>query len=247
VYLAAAALSLAAVPVVLGVVVPGLTESAALDRARPAVALAGIPALVVLAIAARTSARLTVRSVRFVIGVVALLTAGVAVALAVPGLGSLALDDGISLPLAGPATSVALAAAFGVVAAVHAGAARRRSGRLLSWSGLALAGVGVAYAIEVVGGDMAHPAAWLMTSAAVAVGLYGASVELQRKHAAEQREARDAVAVASLAASRARAVHELHQEHRHEARAALREGSASATSGSARSSAGTSDGRACHW
>ena len=36
VYLAAAALSLAAVPVVLGVVVPGLTEFAVLDRARPA-------------------------------------------------------------------------------------------------------------------------------------------------------------------------------------------------------------------
>ena len=48
VYLAAAALSLAAVPVVLGVVVPGLTDYAMLDRARPAVALAGIPALAVL-------------------------------------------------------------------------------------------------------------------------------------------------------------------------------------------------------
>ncbi len=125
------------------------------------------------------------------------------------------------MPLAGPVTSIALASAFGVVAVIHAGVTRRRSGHLLSWSGLAVAGVGVAYAIEVVGGDMVHPTAWLMTSTAVAVGLYGTSVELQRKHDAEQREARDAVAVASLAASRARAVHDIHQEHRHEARAAL--------------------------
>ena len=155
------------------------------------------------------------------IGVVAMLTAALAVALAVPGLGSLAVEDGVALPLAGPSTSLALAFAFGVMAAVHAGATRHRSGRLLSWTGLALVGVGVAYAIEVSGGDMAHPAAWLMTSAAVAVGLYGASVELQRKHAAEQRDARDAVAVASLATSRARAVQDIRQEHRHEARTAL--------------------------
>ncbi len=228
VYLAAATLSLGAVPVVLGVIVPGLgvivpglAESAVLDQARPAVALAGIPALVVLTVAARTAATLTVRSVRFVIGVLMAVTAGVAVALAVPGLRTLTHEHGISLPLAGPARSIALASAFAVVAAIHAGATRRRSGRLLSWSGLALAGVGVAYAIDAVGGDMAQPAAWLMTSAAVAVGLYGTSVELQRTHDAEQREARDAVAVASVTASRAMAVHEIHQEHRHEARAAL--------------------------
>src|SRR5262245_49831659 len=63
VYLAAAALSLAAAPVLLGVVAPGLTDSAALDRARTAVELAGIPAVVVLAVAARASSRLSVRSV----------------------------------------------------------------------------------------------------------------------------------------------------------------------------------------
>ena len=221
VYLAAAALSLAAIPVALGVVLPGLTESAVLDHARPAVALAGVPAIVVLTVAARTSATLTVRSVRFVIGVVMVVTAGVAVALAVPGLRTLPHEDGISLPLAGPTTSIALASAFGVVAVIHAGVTRRRSGQLLSWSGLAVAGVGVAYAIEAVGGDMVHPTAWLMTSTALAVGLYGTSVELQRKHDAEQREVRDAVAVASLAASRAHAIHDIHQEHRHEARAAL--------------------------
>jgi len=221
VYLAAAALSLAAVPVVLGVVAPGLTESAVLDRLRPSVALAGIPAIVVLAIAARTSAQLTVRSVRFVVGAVMLVTAGVAVVLAAPGPRSLALEDGIGMPLAGPVTSLAVAAAFGATAVVHAAATRRRSGQLLSWSALAVAGVGVAYAIEAVGGDMAHPAAWLMTSTAVAVGLYGASVELQRARVAEQADARDATAVASLATSRARALDALHQEHRHEARAAL--------------------------
>ncbi len=221
VYLAAAALSLAAVPVVLGVVVPGLTEFTVLEWSRPGIALAGIPAIVVLTVAARTSATLEVRSVGFVVGVVMVMTAGVAVALAVPGPRTLAPEDGISLPLAGPATSIALASAFAALALVHAGVNRRRSGRLLSWSGLAVAGVGVAYLIEVVGGDMAHPAAWLMTAAAVAVGLYGASVELQRRIVTDQREARDAVAVASLAASRARAVHDIHQEHRHEARAAL--------------------------
>jgi signal transduction histidine kinase len=221
VYLAAAALSLAAVPVVLGVVAPGLTGSDVLDRVRPAVALAGIPAVVVLAIAARTSAELTVRSVRFVIGAVMAVTAGVAVALAVPGPHAVAPQDGIGMPLAGPVTSVVTAAAFGVTAVIHATATRRRSGRLLSWSGLAVAGVGGAYSIEAVGGDMADPSAWLMTSAAVAVGLYGASVELQRTRVAEQREAQDAVAIASLAASRARALDALHQEHRHEARAAL--------------------------
>lgn len=59
-YLAAVALSLAAVPVLLGVVAPGLSESAVLDRARPALALAGLPAIVVLAVAARTSAKLSV-------------------------------------------------------------------------------------------------------------------------------------------------------------------------------------------
>jgi signal transduction histidine kinase len=220
VYLAAAVLSLAAVPVVLGVVVPGLTESAVLDRARPAVALAGIPAIVVLTVATRTSAKLTVR-LGFLIGVVMVMTAAVAAALAGPGLHTLALEDGNSLPLAGPVTSIAVAAAFGLVAAIHAGITRRRSSTLLSWSGLAVAGVGIAYAIDVIGGDTAHPAAWLMTSAAVAVGLYGTSVETQRQRVAERREARHAVAVASLAASRARAAHELNQEHRHEARAAL--------------------------
>ena len=183
VYLAAAALSLAAVPVALGVVLPGLTESAVLDHARPAVALAGVPAIVVLTVAARTSATLTVRSVRFVIGVVMVVTAGVAVALAVPGLRTLPHDDGISLPLAGPTTSIALASAFGVVAVIHAGVTRRRSGQLLSWSGLAVAGVGVAYAIEAVGGDMVHPTAWLMTSTALAVG----AVRHVRRAAAQAR------------------------------------------------------------
>jgi signal transduction histidine kinase len=221
VYLAAAALSLAAVPVVMGVVLTGLTESAVLDQARPAVALAGIPAIVVLTVAAHTSAKLTVCSVGFVIGAVLAVTAGVAVALAVPAPPALALEDGISLPLAGSATSIVLAVAFGLVALIHAGARRHRSDHFLSWTGLAVAGVGVAYGIEAVGGDLAHLAAWLMTSAAVAVGVYGTSIELQHQRAAEQREARDAVAVASLAASRARAVHELNQEHRHEARAAL--------------------------
>jgi signal transduction histidine kinase len=221
VYLAAAALSLAAVPVVAGVVVPGLTESAVLDGARPAIALAGVPAIVLLAVAARTSAKLGVRSVGFVIGAVLAVTGGVAAVLAVAGPRTVAVEDGPSLPLAGPVTSIALASAFGLVAVVHAAASRHQSDRLLSWTGLAVAGVGVAYAIEVVGGDLAHLAAWLMTAAAVTVGLYGTSVELQRERAAEQREARHAVAVASLAASRARAVHEMHREHRHEARAAL--------------------------
>jgi len=221
VYLAAAALSLAAVPVVAGVVLPGLTESAVLEEARPAAALAGIPAIAVLTVAARTSARLTVRSVGLVMGAVLAMTAGVAVALAVPGARTPALDAGSAMPLAGPATSIALASAFGLVAVIHAGASRRRSDQLLSWSGLAVAGVAAAYAIEVVGADMAHLAAWLMTAAAVAVGLYGTSLELQRNRDAEQLEARHAVAVAALAASRARAVHEIHHEHRHEARTAL--------------------------
>src|SRR5262245_44437786 len=109
VYLAAAALSLATVPVVVGVVLPGLTESAVLEEARPAVALAGIPAIAVLPVAARTSARLTVRSVGLVMGAVLAMTAGVAVALAVPGARTPALDVGSALPLAGPATSIALA------------------------------------------------------------------------------------------------------------------------------------------
>lgn len=221
VYLAAAALSLAAVPVVSGVVVPGLIESAALDQVRPAVALTGIPAVVVLTVAARASQRLTVRSVRFVVGVVAGATVGALVIGAMPGLSTLDLEAGISMPLAGPATSVTLAAGFGMVAAVHARATHRRSDHVLSWSGLAAVGVGVAYLIEVVGGDMAHPAAWLMTSAAVAVGLYGASVELQRHRVAEQCDAREAAAVASLAVAAARSVHDIQQEHRHEARAAL--------------------------
>jgi signal transduction histidine kinase len=221
VYLAAAVLSLAAVPVIFGVVVPELTESAVLDRARPAAALAGIPAIVVLTVAAHTSAKLTVRSVGFVFAALIVVTSGMAVALAVPGLGTLRLEGGISLPLAGPVTSIVLACAFGLVAGIHACASRRRSDHLLSWSGLAVAGVGVAYAIEVVGGDMAHLAAWLMMSASVAVGAYGTSVELQGTRLAEQREARHAAAVAALAASHARAVQEIHQEHRHEARAAL--------------------------
>jgi signal transduction histidine kinase len=221
VYLAAAALSLAALPLVLGVVLPGLTEFAVLDRARPAVALAGVPALVLLTVAARTSATLAARSAGYVIGVVMLVTAAVAVALALPALRAVAREDAISLPLAGPATSVAVAVAFAVMASVHAGLTRRRTGRMLSWTGLAMAGVGVAYAIEAVGGGLAHPAAWLMTSAAIAVGLYGTSVELQCTRATERRAARDAAAVASLAAARARALDALQQEHRHEARAAL--------------------------
>jgi signal transduction histidine kinase len=221
VYLAAVALSLAAGPVVLGVIVPGLTGWAALDEARPALALAGVPALVVLALAARASARLTVRSVPFVLGAVLAATGGTALALAGAGSRMPAPEDGIALPLAGPVASVVLAAAFALVAAIYAGATHRRSGQPLSWTGLAAAGVGVAYAIDAGHGDLVHPAAWLMTAAAVTVGLYGAAVELQRARDAEQREARDAVAVASLAASRARSAHDLHQEHRHEARAAL--------------------------
>ncbi|HEY7068838.1 MAG TPA: HAMP domain-containing sensor histidine kinase [Acidimicrobiales bacterium] len=221
VYLAAAALSLAAVPVLLGVVAPGLSESAVLDRARPALALAGIPAVVLLAVAARASDRLGVRSVRYLIGLVMVVTAGSAVTLVALGLPTGSVEHEVTLPLAGPTTSLALAAVFGLTALVHADATRRRSGQALSWTALAAAGAGVAYAIEAFGGELAHPAAWAMASAALAAGLYGASVELQRKRIAEQREARDAVAVASVTASHAREVHDIHQEHRHEARAAL--------------------------
>jgi signal transduction histidine kinase len=221
VYLAAGVLSLGAVPILLGAVVPALTESALLDRARPAVALAGIPAIAVLTLAARTEAKVTLRRVLGVTAGVLGATAGVALAFAAVGPRHLRLEGGISLPLAGPVTSLAVASVFGLVAVVHTRATRRQSGQLLSWTGLALAGAGAAYAIEAVGADLCHLAAWLMLSAAVAVGLYGVSVELQRSRAAEQRQARHAVAVASLATSRARAVHEIHHEHRHEARAAL--------------------------
>src|SRR5262245_48282947 len=67
VFLAAAALSLAAVPVLMGVVVPALTHAALLDHARHAVALAGIPALVVLTLAARAPTAPAVRSARCVV------------------------------------------------------------------------------------------------------------------------------------------------------------------------------------
>ncbi|HKE73570.1 MAG TPA: HAMP domain-containing sensor histidine kinase [Acidimicrobiales bacterium] len=221
VFLAAAALSLAAVPILMGVVVPALTHAALLDHARHSVAIAGIPALVVLTLAARAPAAPAVRSARFVVVAALVVTAGLAVALAAPGARTLAFHDDVSLPLAGPTTSLALAAAFGVVAAVHAGLTRRRTGHLLTWSGIAVTGVGVAYAIEAAGGGTVHVAAWLMTCAAIAVGLYGTSLDLERERVAEQRAARDAVAVASVATARARAVHEVQQEHRHEARAAL--------------------------
>jgi signal transduction histidine kinase len=127
----------------------------------------------------------------------------------------------VGLPRAGPYTSSPLALTFAAIALGHALAGRKRSGHLLSWSALAIVGVGGAFVIEAAAGPLAHPAAWTMTAIAVGLGLYGAGFDLQRRDRRRQAEGREALVAAALASTRAQAVQDSQQEQRHQATAAL--------------------------
>jgi signal transduction histidine kinase len=223
VFLAAAALCLAVFPLTLGVILPALAPSAALDHIRLAFSIAGVAGIAVLALGAwESSAAFAARSVRSVLAAAVAASASVAALGAVlPFVRDLAVESGPALPLAFRPAALALALVFVAMSVTYAAVTRRCSGRLLSWTGVALSGVAVAYAIEAVDGPLAHPAAWLMLSAAVTVGLYGATVELQRHRAEEHREALDSVVMAEIATSRARAVDRTQAERRHEVRAAM--------------------------
>ena len=154
------------------------------------------------------------------IGSTILVSLAVLAALAVPAR-AIPVDAGVALPLAGPYTSSPLALAFAGIALAHAFAGRKRSGQLLSWSALALAGVGGAFVIEAAAGPQAHPAAWTMAAIALGLGLYGAGVDLQRRDRRRQAEGREALVAAALATTGAQAVQDSQQEQRHQATAAL--------------------------
>src|SRR4051794_3632487 len=216
----AAGIGLAVFPLFLGVLAPNLVHAPGLDALRPAAALAGLPGLCLLAASAgHRRVGVAVRA-SHLIGWTILVSLAVLVVLAVPAR-VIPVDTGVALPLAGPYSSSPLALAFAGIALAHAFAGRKRSGQLLSWSALALAGVGGAFVIESAAGPLAHPAAWTMTAIAVGLGLYGAGVDLQRRDRRRQAEGREALVAAAVAATRAQAVQDSQQEHRHQATAAL--------------------------
>jgi signal transduction histidine kinase len=216
----AAGICLAVFPLVLGVLAPNLVHSAALDDLRPAAALAGLPGVFLLAASGTRRCANFARRAGQLVGGSMLVSLAVLAALAVPAR-SLRIAPGPALPLAGPYTSIPLALTFAGLAVVHALAGRRRSGRLLSWSALALAGVSGAFLIEVGAGDLAHPAAWTMAAIAVAAALYGAGVDLQRHDRRRRAEGREVLVAAALATTRAQAVQDSQQEQRHQATSAL--------------------------
>jgi signal transduction histidine kinase len=221
-YISVAAVSLAVLPLTLGTVLPGVVNSPALDSMRTVFALAAVPALAGIALASRSLESATAhRPRRAVVAIAAGSLGVVAVGAALPWTRGLHSSPGVPLPLAGPISSSAIAAAFAAIVLVHLIAARRQSGQSLSWSALAAAGIGAAYAFTAIGGQAAQPFAWLLVAVAAGIGLYGASAELQRHHAAEQHRAFGAVVDAFEATARAQAVQDDQAERRHEAKGAL--------------------------
>jgi signal transduction histidine kinase len=222
-YIGAAALCWAIFPLGMGVLVPGFISSPRLHEARAAFWIAGLPAFAVYAVAAFRPEVDTTRTGRSVVVPLLVVASGTAL------VGVLALDriglDGavepVPMPLSVDGLSVAVIVGWAVLAVLHAGAARHRSSQLLSWSALTAAGLCIAHAIALSGGELAQPSAWLMVAGATVAGLIGAAVELQRCYSAQGRRALDAVVGASLATTRAQAVNSSYEEQRHEARAAV--------------------------
>lgn len=211
-------------PLMLGVVAPTVSDAPDLHESSVAFQLAGVPAIAAFGLAARRTGAPVVRTARALLGALLLATVSVAALLC-----ALPLSRAVDLDLTSGASArpgarlalVALAASWAVVALAHAVAARRRARRLIWVWSVAAAGIGLAYAIGAVPGAWSVGAAWLTMAAALAAGLWGATIELQRHHAAERRDLGDALVQAARARSHAQAVDESRAELRHDARVAL--------------------------
>jgi signal transduction histidine kinase len=220
-YISAACCCYVAVPLMLGVVLPSVSHSE-LAGVGSASQLAAAPAVAVYGLAAR---RTTERAHRRAWSVVAplLVTTG-AIAAAVLVLPDAHLADFEPGTPNGPGTRLGLAVlavAWAGLAVAHAVAGRRRAIQVVwGWS-VTAAGISVAYAAGAAAKPWAEAAGWVVMDAALLAGLVGATTELQRHHAAERRDLRDALVRAAVATSRAQAIDWGRAELRHDARAAL--------------------------
>jgi signal transduction histidine kinase len=220
-YISAACCCYVAVPLLLGVVLPSVSQSD-LSGTGGASQLAAVPAVAVYGLAAR---RATDRAGRRAWSVAAplLVTTGAiaAVMLVLPDADVVDLEPGTP---AGPGTRLGLAVlavAWAGLAVVHAAASRRRATQVAwGWS-VTAAGISVAYGAGAAAGPWTEAVGWMVMDAALLAGLLGATTELQRHHAAERRDLRDALVRAAVATSRAQAVDQGRAELRHDARAAL--------------------------
>ncbi|HET9610329.1 MAG TPA: ATP-binding protein [Acidimicrobiales bacterium] len=211
-------------PLVLGVVAPAVTGAPELRESAVAFQLAGVPAIAAFGLAARRTGEPVLRTARATLGALLLATVSVAALLStLPLTGAADLGFASAAP-ARPGARVAMAALAGswaIVALAHIVAARRGARRLIRVWSVAAAGIGLAYGVGAVPGAWSAGAAWLVMAGALVAGLWGATVELQRHHAAERRDLGDALVQAARARSHAQAVDESRAELRHDARAAL--------------------------
>jgi two-component system OmpR family sensor kinase len=221
-YLSAACFCYATFPLLLGVVVPTVVDSSDIDGVSVAFQLAGAPAIVVFGLAARRAGTRAVRNARSVLTLLMLATLSIAaLLLALPWARAVELTPEAPHHLAARLILGALAVVWVVVALAHAVAARRHARRLVWTWPVAAAGIGLAYAIDAVPGQWSAGAAWLGMTAALVAGLCGAMVELERYHAAERHDLRDALVQAAIARSHAQAIDDSRAELRHDAGAAL--------------------------
>ncbi len=220
-YISAACCCCAAVPLLFGVVLPSVSPSD-LSGAGVAFQIAGAPAVVVFGLAARRTSERARRRAWSVLALLVLATGTVAAAvLALPDAHLIDLEPGAPGPLGARLASGTIAAAWAVVAVAHLVAARRRASHAgWGWS-VAAAGTSLCYAIGAVPGVWPDALAWSVMAAALVAGLWGAMIDLQRHHAAERRDLRDALVRAAVATSHAQAIDDGRAELRHDARAAL--------------------------
>lgn len=218
-YIAAACCCYTAVPLLLGVVLPSVSRS---DLPGAASQLAAVPALAMYGLAARRTSDRAGRRAWSVVAPLLVTTGAIAASVLV-----LTDADLVGLePGTPPAPSTrlglgVLAAAWAGLAVVHAAASRRRATQVAwGWS-VAAAGISAAYAAGAAGGPRVEAVGWVLMDAALLAGLVGATAELQRHHAAERRDLRDALVRAAVATSRAQAIDRGRAELRHDARAAL--------------------------
>lgn len=220
-YISAACCCYVAVPLLLGVVLPSVSRSD-LPGAGVASQLAAAPAVAVYGLAARRTTDRARRRAWSVVAPLLVTTGGIAAAMLVlPDPQLVDLEPGTP---AGPGTRLGLAvlaAAWAGLAVAHAVAGRRRAIQVVwGWS-VTAAGISAAYAAGAAAVPWAEAAGWVVMDAALLAGLVGATTELQRHHAAERRDLRDALVRAAVATSRAQAIDRGRAELRHDARAAL--------------------------
>lgn len=191
---------------------------------RPASRLVAIALLAVAVASPTVDARL--RPGRLMLMTAALIGALAVLFQSTPGLaqhltGAVDASSGMPASGVGPPLLIAAWTALGVAFVVRG---QRESRSLLSWLGLMLAGFGLAELTRVAAAE--GPTLWsagahLLRLTALAVGVVGATLELQRAYFHQGRDLMDSVVTAATAESRARAERQEVEERAHEARNAL--------------------------